>query len=620
MEILLLVVGCVSTVLLVTVLGRRLPIPAPLLLLVVGAVASYEPWVPLPELTAEMALFGFLPPLLYAAAVNTSLVDFKDNLPAIGWLSIGFVLFCALGVALVITGMLPVPFAAAFAIGAIVAPPDAVAAVAVARRAGLPRRVVTILEGESLLNDATALVTLRTAVAALGATVTFTEVGTDFALAVIVGPLAGWLVAMVSIALFRVLVEPVMSTTLTFLIPFAAYALAEAVHSSGVLAVVVAGLIVGHVTPSMRSAPARVATWMNWSTIQYVLEHTVFLLIGLQTQQILESAAEYPVSNLTIALAAGAVLLAVIALRIGYVMAVRPFLSRRHRSLSWREAAIIAWAGMRGVVTLAAALTLPADTPLRPVLLLIALVTVAGTLLIHGLTLPLLARWLRVRGPDPREDALQEAMVTQRSITAGVVALKAAAGPDDAELVTRQKELAKRRINLQWERLGRAKEGSESSAMAYRRLRLAAMAGERAKLLEIRDRGFADHEVLSTLLGELDAEEATLVTREDREREVREAPPRVDGDAPCVHLEEAPAEVDFEAHGECEDCVRLGEEPVELRMCLTCGHIACCDSSPGKHATLHFRRTGHPVMRSIEPGEHWRWCYIDQLHDEGPDD
>ncbi len=620
MEILLLVVGCVSTVLLVTVLGRRLPIPAPLLLLVVGAVASYEPWFPLPELTAEMALFGFLPPLLYAAAVNTSLVDFKENLPAIGWLSIGFVLFCALGVALVITGMLPVPFAAAFAIGAIVAPPDAVAAVAVARRAGLPRRVVTILEGESLLNDATALVTLRTAVAALGATVTLAEVGTDFALAVIIGPLAGWLVARVSIALFKVLVEPVMSTTLTFLIPFAAYALAEAVHSSGVLAVVVAGLIVGHVTPSMRSAPARVATWMNWSTIQYVLEHTVFLLIGLQTHQILESAAEYPVSNLTIGLAAGAVLLAVIGLRIGYVMAVRPFLSRRHRSLSWPEAAIIAWAGMRGVVTLAAALTLPADTPLRPVLLLIALVTVAGTLLIHGLTLPLLARWLRVRGPDPREDALQEAMVTQRSITAGVVALKAAAGPDDSELVTRQKELAKRRIDLQWERLGRAKEGSESSAMAYRRLRLAAMAGERAKLLEIRDRGFADHEVLSTLLGELDAEEATLVTREDREREVREAPPRVDGDAPCVHLQEAPAEVDFEAHGECEDCVRLGQEPVELRMCLTCGHIACCDSSPGKHATLHFRRTGHPVMRSIEPGEHWRWCYIDQLHDEGPDD
>ncbi len=620
MEILLLVVGCVSTVLLVTALGRRLPVPAPLLLLVVGAVASYEPWFPLPELTAEMALFGFLPPLLYAAAVNTSLVDFKDNLPAIGWLSIGFVLFCALGVAAVISGMLPVPFAAAFAIGAIVAPPDAVAAVAVARRSGLPRRVVTILEGESLLNDATALVAVRTAVTALAATVTFWDVGTDLLLAVVVGPLAGWLVAKVSIWLFRVLTEPVMSTTLTFLIPFAAYALAESLHASGVLAVVVAGLIVGHVTPTMRSAPARVATWMNWSTIQYVLEHTVFLLIGLYTHEILDAASTYPVSNLTIALVSGAVLLAVIGLRIVYVMAVRPFLSRRHRPLSWREAAIISWAGMRGVVTLAAALTLPVDTPLRPVLLLIALVTVAGTLLIHGLTLPLLARRLGVRGPDPREDALQEAMVTQRSITAGMTALKAVAGPDDAELVARLKTIAKRRIDLQWERLGRAKEGSESSAMAQRRLRLAAMAGERAKLLEIRDKGFADHEVLSTLLTELDVEEATLVNREDREREVREAPPRVEGEAPCVHLEEAPAEVDFEAHGECEDCVRLGQEPVELRMCLTCGHIACCDSSPGKHATLHFRRTGHPVMRSIEPGEHWRWCYIDQLHDEGPDD
>ncbi len=622
MEILLLVVGCVSTVLLVTTLARYTPIPAPLLLLVVGAVVSYEPWFEIPELTAEIVLFGFLPPLLYAAAVNTSLVDFRANLAALGWLSIGFVLFCALGVALVIVGMLPVPFAAAFAIGAVVAPPDAVAAVAVARKAGLPRRVVSILEGESLLNDATALVTLRTAVAALGAAVTFTDVATDFALAVVLGPLAGFLVAKLSIAAFRVLTDTVSSTALTFLIPFAAYGLAEAFHASGVLAVVVAGLIVGHVTPTVRSAPARVSTWMNWLTIEYVLEGTVFLLIGLQTRTILEAADEYPVPNLTIGLAAVAVLVGVIVLRIAYVMAIRPFLSPRHRRLSWQDALIISWAGMRGVVTLAAALTLPEETPLRPVLLLIALVTVAGTLLIHGLTLPLVARRLGVRGPDPREDALQEAMVTQRSALAGILAVKQAAEPDDTALVDSMKANAKRRVDLQWERLGTAADGSheESRAMAYRRLRLAGITGERTKLLEIRDKGFADHEVLSALLTELDVEEASLVSRENREREVREAPPRRDGEAPCVHLEEAPAEVDFEAHGECLDCVAANQSPVELRMCLTCGHIACCDSSIGKHATLHFRSTGHPVMRSIEPGESWRWCYLDQLHDEGPGD
>lgn len=619
MEVLLLVVGCVSTVLLVTALCRRLPIPAPLLLLLVGAVVSYEPWFPLPELTAEMALFGFLPPLLYAAAVNTSLVDFRANLKAIGWLSIGFVLFCAVGVALVIMGLLPVPFAAAFAVGAIVAPPDAVAAVAVARSAGLPRRVVTILEGESLLNDATALVSLRTAVAALGAAVTFWEVGQDFLLAVIVGPLAGFVVAKLSIWLFRVITEPVMSTTLTFLIPFAAYALAETFHASGVLAVVVAGLMVGHVTPTMHSATARVSTWLNWTTIQYVLENTVFLLIGLHTHEVLAAASEYPVSNLTIVLASLAVLVSVIGLRIVYVMVVRPFLSPRLHPLSWQEGLIISWAGMRGVVTLAAALTLPAETPLRPVLLLIALVTVAGTLLIHGLTLPWLTRRLGVRGPDPREDALQEAMVTQRSINAGLDALKNAAEPGDEELVKRLKATAKQRIDLAWERLGQD-DRNETRGRAYRRLRLAGIAGEREKLLEIRDRGFADHEVLSSLLSELDVEEATLENRENREREVREAPARPDGDAPCVHLGQVPAEVDFEAHGECEDCVRLGLEPVELRMCLDCGHIACCDSSVGKHATQHFRTTGHPVMRSIEPGEHWRWCYVDQLHDEGLSD
>lgn len=622
MEILLLVVGCVSTVLAASWVCRRVPVPAPLLLLIIGAVGSYEPWFPLPELTAEMALFGFLPPLLYAAAVNTSLLDFRTNLAAIGYLSIGYVLFCALGVALVITGMLPVPFAAAFAVGAIVAPPDAVAAVAVARQAGLPRRVVTILEGESLLNDATALVSLRTAVAAFGASVTLMEVGTDLALAVVVGPLAGFVVAKISIWLFGVFTDAVTSTTLTFLIPFAAYALAESFHASGVLAVVVAGLMVGHVTPVVRSAPARLSTWMNWSTIQYVLEHTVFLLIGLHTHQILEAAAEYPVSNLTVAGVSLAVLAAVIGSRMVYVMAVRPFLDRKHRALSWQEALIVSWAGMRGVVTLAAALTLPADTPLRPVLLLIALVTVAGTLLIHGLTLPLVARSLGVHGPDPREDALQEAMVTQRSVIAGVAAMKDAAGPEDADLVVGLKASAKRRVDLQWEHLGMARDerAPESRAMAYRRLRLVGLAAERTKLLQIRDRGFADHEVLSSLLSELDVEEATLLSREYRERAIRAAGPRPAGEAPCVHLNAAPAEVDFEAHGDCLDCVAADQDPVELRMCLSCGHIACCDSSPGRHAAMHFRQTGHPVMRSIEPGEHWRWCYIDQLHDEGPDD
>lgn len=622
MEILLLVVACVSMVLLVTSLARKTPVPAPLLLLVVGAVASYQPWFEVPQLSPEVALFGFLPPLLYAAAVNTSLVDFRANISAIGWLSIGFVLFCALGVALVLVGLLPVPFAAAFAIGAVVAPPDAVAAVAVARRAGLPRRVVTILEGESLLNDATALVALRTAIAALGAAVTFTEVAADFGIAVLVGLAAGFVVAKVSLWLFRVLTDPVSSTALTFLVPFAAYALAEVFHASGVLAVVLAGLIIGHASTEVRSAQARVSTWMNWSTIQYMLENAVFLLIGLQTRSILEGANSYELSNGTIALAAGAVLLGIIGLRIVYVMAVRPLLSTRVHRLSWQDALIIAWAGMRGVVTLAAALTLPEDTPMRPVLLLIALVAVAGTLLIHGLTLPLVARWLRVRGPDPREDALQEAMVTQRVSLAGREATKEAARPEDADLVGAMLENSKRRVDMSWERLGLSTDGDcqETRSMAYRRLRLAGIAGERAKLLEIRDKGFADHEVLTALLVELDVEEASLAFRDEREREVREAPPRAEGVAPCVHLGETPATVDYEAHGDCSDCLHAHEEPVELRMCLTCGHVACCDSSPGKHAAQHFRSTRHPVMRSIEPGEHWRWCYVDQLHDEGSDD
>lgn len=624
MHELALIVGLVTAVLLVTWAAGRLRLSAPLTLLVVGVLASYLPFVHIPELDPELVLFGFLPPLLYAAAVNTSLVDFRTHFPAIGWLSIGLVLFTAAGVGLVVVGLLPIPFAAAFALGAIVAPPDAVAATAVARETGLPRRVVTILEGESLVNDATALVSLRTAVAALGATVTVVGAVTDFLWAAIIGVLAGVVVAKLSTLLFKLLTDAVSSTALTFLIPFAAYALAEAVHASGVLAVVTAGLLIGHVTPVVRSASARLSTWVNWSTVQWVLEHTVFLLIGLQAHSILDAAAAHPVSNGQIALTAGAVLLAVIVLRMIYVLAARPFLGTRHRLLPWREAAIISWAGMRGVVTLAAALTLAIDTPMRPVLVLIALVVTAGTLLLQGLSLPWVARRMRVRGPDPREDALQAVMAAQRAARAGLEEVERIAGEEDAELVAELKAQSKRRMGQMWERLGHTPGvdlGTESRQMTYRRLRLAALDAERRTVLQLRDKGFADHEVLQSLLTEMDLEETSLENRDVRERELREAAPAgSEGAAPCVHLGEAAATVDFEAHGECLDCVASGEDPVELRMCLTCGHIACCDSSPGQHAARHFRQSGHPVMRSIEPGEHWRWCYLDNLHDAGDSD
>lgn len=178
------------------------------------------------------------------------------------------------------------------------------------------------------------------------------------------------------------------------------------------------------------------------------------------------------------------------------------------------------------------------------------------------------------------------------------------------------------RANQAWERLGRTDATSETPSDAYRRLRLVALRGEREKVIKLRDSGDIDHEVIAHVLGTLDAEEAGLSRIVERSELVRNAPlsPHIPT-APCIELAEAPGMVRPEDDNDtCEECVAEGVDPVHLRMCLTCGHVACCDSSPGKHATRHYERTGHPVMRSIEPGESWRWCYVHELTGAGCDD
>src|SRR3954454_6500209 len=217
----LALVALAAVVIAVAGASERFGLPAPLILVALGVVGSFLPFVPEVHLSSEVVLVGLLPPLLYAAAIRSSLVDFKENRRPIGFLSVGLVIFTALGVGLVTWLLLPVPFAAAFALGAVVAPPDAVAATAIARRIGLPRRVVTLLEGESLVNDATALVCLRTALAAL--TFGYVSVGgvsLDFVRAavggVVIGIVVAWLVGLVR----KAVTDTVIDTTLSFMEPF----------------------------------------------------------------------------------------------------------------------------------------------------------------------------------------------------------------------------------------------------------------------------------------------------------------------------------------------------------------------------------------------------------------
>ncbi|WTZ52717.1 Na+/H+ antiporter [Nocardia sp. NBC_01388] len=598
-------------------LARRFEVGEPFVLTIAGVIASYLPFVPEFDVDPELVLLGLLPPLLYTTAIRTSLIDFRPKKVSIALLSVGLVLFTTFAVAGVVYWLLPVPFSAAVAIGAVVAPPDAVAATAVARRVGMPRRIVTLLEGESLFNDATALVTLRTAIAAMAGTFTMWEAGADFLGAAGGGALIGGVAAMVLAFLRRRITDPVLDTSVSLLAPWSVYLPAEALHASGVIAVVTCGLILGYGAPRWQSAASRIAEHTNWRTIQFLLESAVFLLIGLEMRHIFEDAWNSDLPHTTLLLTCAAVLVTVIVSRPLWVFP-STYLAwqiegRRQGKLKpqWTGPTVVSWAGMRGVVTLAAALLLPSDTPELATLRLLAVVVVAGTL-IQGITLPWLVRLLRLRGPSHAEDLLQEANLLQQATSAGLAALEDNISEDTPpEIVDSLRHRVNQRAQSSWELLGRSESQRVTPSGEYRRLRLVMLAAERETVLRVRDSGTLDQEVLQQVMATLDLEESVI----DRVEEATDsgdplAAPIAGG---CEHLRDAPCVRVPDHPDACSECLDEGLVWVHLRMCLGCGHIACCDSSPGNHATKHFNNTGHPVMRSVEPGESWRWCYLDEL-------
>lgn len=648
MEPAIVVTAVVLAVLAGSWLADRLAVPAPLLLTVVGAVLAFTPVVPDVEISAELVLYGLLPPLLYAAAIRTSLIDFRANSRMIVLLSVVLVVVTTLAVGAVAHWLLPLSWPAALALGAVVAPPDAVAATAIARRAGLPRQVVVILEGESLVNDATALVSLRAATAAIVALSAVPGAGDDghggdaadavtrldaagvgrialdFLWAAAGGVVVGVLVAVVLVQVRRRLIDTISDTTLSLVAPWVAFLPAEEIHASGVLAVVVAGLLLGHKAPLVQSAASRISERTYWRTVQHLLENGVFLLIGLQAYRVVTDVADSDLALGTVVLGCVGVLLAVLLVRPLWVFpsiylprVLVPRL-RREAPLPWQGPAVISWAGMRGVVTLAAVFTLPPETEHREVLVLIALVVTFGTLLLQGSSLPWLVRRLGLTGPDPLEDRLQEAAVLEQAAAAGLRQLESQV-PADAKdpdgVLQALRDQSRRRTFALWERLG-GQGGSESPVQKQQRLRLGMLAAERAEVLRLRDEAEVPHEVLQSVMAALDVEESVLV----RATEAMDALPERDTDlvaprraaAACEHLASAPAAVRPLSPGVCATCVELGWRWVHLRMCLSCGHVGCCDSSRGKHAAAHFGESDHPVMRSVEPGEAWRWCYVDE--------
>ena len=520
----LLVVVVVA--LLVAGFARARGLSSPLLLTVVGLAASALPGLGEVTLDPDLVLFVVLPPLLYSAALQSSYRGLKVSKRPIGLLAVGLPLVTTAVVGVVAYLVLPeLPWAAALVLGAIVAPPDAVSAAAIGRRLGLPRRIMTLLSGESLLNDATALTAYRVALAAaVGAGAGLLSGLETFVLAVVVGVAVGLLVGVVVSAIRRRLDDPVLESSIGLLVPFLTYLGAEELEGSGVLAVVTAGLWLGS-----RATKAGYATRLQddavWKAADVVLESFVFLLIGLQLPAVVAGLQGRSVLGMT--LASLTVLGTVVLVRLVWVFAttlLSGMVRRSDGTPPLRAVLVVGWAGMRGVVSLAAAFAIPlttmsgADFPARDEILFLSFVVVVGTLLLQGLTLPWLIRTLGVQGQEASSDAVAEAAAQHEAAQAATARLDELVDPDaegGTQVADRTAKIlrgwAERRSTSAWERLGRSDaELGESPAATFRRLRREMLAAEREVFVAHRDAGRIDDEVLRRVMHELDLEEAML--------------------------------------------------------------------------------------------------------------
>ncbi|MFF3483440.1 Na+/H+ antiporter [Streptomyces sp. NPDC002701] len=521
MPLLLLIAGSAA----VAGAARRTPVPAPLLLVAAGLIVSYVPGVPEYTLDPHVVLPLLLPPLLYTAATDSSYLDLRAQVRPVALLSVGYVLFATFAVGWAAYVLVPdLSLTAALVLGAVVAPPDAVAATAVARRVGLPSRVTTILQGESLVNDATAITAYKVALAAaVGEGATWAGGIGEFLLAALGGIGVG-LVLMVPIHWMRThLKEALLQNSLSLLTPFFAYAVAEQVHASGVLAVVVVALYLGHRNWEVDFA-TRLQEEAVWKMVAFILESAVFALIGLQLPVILKGLGEY--EGVNAAWYAVVLFVIVVATRFAWVYPAT-FLPRllsarireREENPTWKGSFVISWAGMRGVVSLAIAFSIPLtvhdgeDFPGRNMILFLTFTTVIGTLVVQGLTLPPLIRMLKLPGRDEQAETLAEANAQAQASRAAERRLEELLADErntlPPPLADRLRTVLERRRNAVWERLGQVNTVTgETVDDTYRRLSREMISAEREVFVRLRDARHIDDEMLRTLLRRLDLEEA----------------------------------------------------------------------------------------------------------------
>jgi len=489
------------------VVARKLALPYPVVLVLAGLALSFIPHLPQVRLDPNLVFFFFLPPLIYPAALFTSWRDFRRNLRPILLLAIGLVLFTTIAIACAAHSIAPsLPWAAAFALGAIVSPPDAIAATSVIRRLSVPHRIETILEGESLVNDATALVALQFAIAAL-MTGTFSL---GHATLRFVWVAAGGIV-------FGLLVGAVMRW-----VPFLAYLPAERLHVSGVLATVAAGIFLGWHSPLIVSARYRLQASAFWEMVVFLLNGFVFITIGLQLPGILRALHAASLLSLIrdAALVSGAVILVRIAWVVPATYLPRLFskkLRARDPVPPWQHVTLVAWCGMRGVVSLAAAFALPFALndgrafPGRDYILFLTFSVILATLVFQGLTLPTLIRKLGVRGDGATDEEERSARFAAN--TAALAYIDNVSGRDglSSDVIARLRAEYDDRL----EQLQRCAEnpGDRSGEIAtpqYQQLQYEALRIERDTIIRLRNDHVINDDALRRIQRDLDLAEARL--------------------------------------------------------------------------------------------------------------
>ena len=493
--------------------ARRVGVPYPSLFVLGGLALGFVPGVPRIELEPELVLVVFLPPLLFAAAIDTPIRDLKTDVWPIVRLSVALVLMTATVVALVMHYVVGLDWAPAFAFGAIVGPTDALAATSVFRRIGVPRRVVALVEGESLFNDATALVALRTAViATMGGAFVLTEALGGFVVAVVVGILIGLTVGWLATELLRRIDDPPVEVLISLVVPFAAYLPAERLGVSGVLAAVTAGLIVGSRLGTILEPGSRVLWLGTWKMVNFVLNGFLFVLIGLELPQVLEGVGGRSAVELAalIAVVGGAVVgtrLAYLQLASRLPNSPRNQIARVNPELADRLVWVVGWAGLRGSVSLAAALALPAEFPERNLILLLTFSVIVITLVGQGLTLPRVVRWARWDGVEVDGDEATAARAAAYQAGLAEIARLREASSGHLELIERlEASLQDRTQHLATEDPTETAERRQER-IEHEEIQRSIIAAQRAAVIELRDRRLINDRTLRQVERDLDLEE-----------------------------------------------------------------------------------------------------------------